>query len=136
MPHDQALARRRGDALHSEPLPRPTPEELLGLPNRRRMQDAIDAAYEHLRTGGVASGVVLIDLDGLAHANNDTRLGLARRLSNILRRDDLVARFAGDVFVVVACGIRAAGCPARRTAPPRRSPQASASRSCARTTRR
>jgi diguanylate cyclase (GGDEF)-like protein len=100
--HDGAPARRRSDALHSEPAPRPTPEELLGLPNRRRMQDAIDAAYEHLRAGGVASGVVLIDLDGLAHADDDTRVGLAKRLSSILRRDDLVARFAGDVFVVVA----------------------------------
>jgi diguanylate cyclase (GGDEF)-like protein len=100
--HDGAPARRRGDALQNEPAPRPTPEELLGLPNRRRMQDAIDAAYEHLRAGGVASGVVLIDLDGLAHADDDTRVGLAKRLSSILRRDDLVARFAGDVFVVVA----------------------------------
>ena len=103
--HDQPPARRRGDATHTEHAPRPGPEELLGLPNRRRMQDAIERAHEHLRAGGVASAVVLIDLDGLAQADGDARVELAKRLATIPRRHDLVARFAGDVFVVVARGV-------------------------------
>lgn len=100
VPHD-VPARRRGE-INGEPAPRPLPEELLGLPNRRLMQEAIDLAYEHLRAGGVPSAVVLIDLDGLAQADEAARAGLVRRLATILRRDDLLARFAGDVFVVVA----------------------------------
>lgn len=99
-PHEP-LPVPRGQWL-GEPVPRPLPEELLGLPNRRRMQEAIEICYEHLRASGVPSAVVLIDLDGLARADEATRVGVAKRLATILRRDDLVARFAGDVFVVVA----------------------------------
>jgi diguanylate cyclase (GGDEF)-like protein len=76
--------------------------ELLGLPDRRRMQEAADAALEHLRGGGEPSAVLLIDLDGIGHAGELARAELAARLVGALRPDDLVARFGGDVFVAVA----------------------------------
>jgi diguanylate cyclase (GGDEF)-like protein len=77
-------------------------DELMGLPNRHRMQAAIEGALAHLRARLAPSAVLLIDLDGLDEASEPARAELARRLAASLRRDDMVARFGGDVFVIVA----------------------------------
>jgi diguanylate cyclase (GGDEF)-like protein len=82
--------------------PPATHVELMGLPNRHRMQQAIEAALAHLRSGGAPSAVLLIDLDGVDEASEPARAELAGRLAASLRRDDMVARFGGDVFVIVA----------------------------------
>jgi diguanylate cyclase (GGDEF)-like protein len=66
------------------------------------MQEAIDAAIEHLRAGGDPAAVLLIDVDP-GHAAGDALLvALAQRMALTLTREDLVARFDGHVFVVVA----------------------------------
>ncbi len=74
----------------------------MGPPDRRRMQEAADAALEHLRAGGAPSAVLLIDLDRLCEAGQPLRAEVAELLATALRPDDLVARFGGDVFVIVA----------------------------------
>ncbi|MEA2219641.1 MAG: hypothetical protein QOJ35_2267 [Solirubrobacteraceae bacterium] len=83
-------------------LPTSVRDELFGLPNRRRMQEAIDAALEHVRAGGEPSAVLLIDVDGLHEAGEEVAVAIAGRLAASLRAEDLVTRFGGDVLVVVA----------------------------------
>lgn len=77
-------------------------DELLALPNRRRMQEAIDAALEHLRAGGEPSAVLLIDVGGLDRAGGQLAAAVAQRLAAALRGSDLVMRFGGDVVAIVA----------------------------------
>ncbi len=77
-------------------------DELLGLPSRRRMQEAIDAALDHLRAGGEPSAVLLIDVEAHDDPGDRVLVTLAERLAASLTREDLVARFDGHVFVVVA----------------------------------
>jgi diguanylate cyclase (GGDEF)-like protein len=72
------------------------------VPDRRRMQDAIAVALEQLRAGGQPSAVLLIHIEGLADAAEELRLAVATQLAGALRDEDLLARFGGDVLVVVA----------------------------------
>jgi diguanylate cyclase (GGDEF)-like protein len=77
-------------------------EDLLGLPNRRRMHEAIDAALEQVRAGREPAAVLLIEVCGLDAAGPEVAAGLASRLTAVVGADDLVTRFGGDVIVVVA----------------------------------
>ena len=90
-----------------------THDVLTGLPNRvllfERIQHAIHAAE---RTGGLFA-VYFVDIDGfkyindsLGHATGDQLLcELARALTECVRKEDTVARLAGDEFVVMVEGI-------------------------------
>jgi diguanylate cyclase (GGDEF)-like protein len=82
-------------------------DALTGLPNRTLLLDRLQRILA-LRDGGGAA-VVFIDLDGFK-AVNDTfghdagdqlLVTLARRMEEVVRRGDTVARLAGDEFVVV-----------------------------------
>jgi diguanylate cyclase (GGDEF)-like protein len=66
------------------------------------MQQAIDGALEHLRAGGEPSAVLMIDVDQLGEVGEQLAIALARRLSASLGPEDLVARYDGDGFVVIA----------------------------------
>jgi diguanylate cyclase (GGDEF)-like protein/PAS domain S-box-containing protein len=84
-------------------------DALTGLPNRRRMQDALDNS---LKGGQVA--VLFVDLDGFkpvndayGHAVGDELLRqVASRLSACVRDQDVLARVGGDEFVVLMPGVR------------------------------
>jgi EAL domain-containing protein (putative c-di-GMP-specific phosphodiesterase class I) len=76
--------------------------ELLGLPDRHRMRDAIDAAREQLAAGGRPSAVLLVEVAGLSCSGDRAAAEIATRLAAQLGPDDLVGRFGGDVLVVVA----------------------------------
>jgi diguanylate cyclase (GGDEF)-like protein len=87
-------------------------DELTGLPNRRTVYEALDAADARLATGGELA-VLVVDLDrfkeindSLGHAAGDAVLRqVGPRLADLLRRGDLLARLGGDEFVVVAEGM-------------------------------
>lgn len=83
-------------------------DSLTGLPNRFQFRDKIQEASERIsETGGFS--VLYIDLDRfkevndtLGHPIGDKLLSqVAQRLKGTLRRENLVARFGGDEFVVL-----------------------------------
>ena len=91
-------------------------DPVTGLLNRRGLQLAMEAALATAARGtppsaaaGAGPVVLFVDLDGfkavndsVGHAGGDELLvTIAHRIRNVVRREAVVARFAGDEFVVV-----------------------------------
>jgi len=83
---------------------------LTGLPNREYLLAELEQSLAGRSTTTCAPAVLFIDLDRFkvvndawGHAAGDQLLRLvAARLSNVIRSGDLLARFGGDEFVVLA----------------------------------
>jgi diguanylate cyclase (GGDEF)-like protein len=86
-----------------------THDALTGLPNRVVLSERIQHAIDSSERGHKRFAVLFIDLDGfkaindsMGHRAGDAVLKeLAARLKENIRKEDLVARFGGDEFVVV-----------------------------------
>ena len=89
-------------------------EVLTGLPNRAFLSDLLDQALAFSREENIPLAVYMLDLDGFkavsdgyGHASGDLLLvEVARRLLDIVRGEDVVARLAGDEFVLVLRYVR------------------------------
>jgi diguanylate cyclase (GGDEF)-like protein len=84
-------------------------DSLTGLANRRLLFESLEIALAERRRGADAVGVLFCDVDGFksvndrfGHAVGDQVLcEIARRLRDAVRETDVVARIAGDEFVIV-----------------------------------
>jgi diguanylate cyclase (GGDEF)-like protein/PAS domain S-box-containing protein len=82
---------------------------LTGLPNRALFVDRLEAALARSARDGREVAVLFCDLDGFkrvndiaGHAAGDTLLlEIARRLHEVMREHDTVARVGGDEFVMI-----------------------------------
>lgn len=88
-------------------------DELTGLANRRELSERLTRALDRVTSGeSPAVTVMFCDLNGFKaindayghQAGDDVLAIVGKRLSAALRTDDVVARFGGDEFVVVAEG--------------------------------
>lgn len=84
-------------------------DSLTGLPNRRQLRMRMEKALERASGGEGSMAVLYMDVDrfkvindSLGHMEGDRVLEeVARRLSETVRAPDMVARIAGDEFVVL-----------------------------------
>lgn len=82
---------------------------LTGLPNRRALLEALPEAMSRARRVDRPAALLFIDMDGFkavndnhGHEEGDELLRqFGARLSGAVRKTDIVARLAGDEFVVV-----------------------------------
>ena len=87
-------------------------DSLTGLPNRAAIFEQLDDALAGIEPATKVA-VLFVDLDGLktlndtlGHDRADEMIRqIGERLSAAVRRDELVGRFGGDEFVVIAEGI-------------------------------
>lgn len=88
-------------------------DALTGLANRHRFNDGIAAALQRSQRSGLPVALLFLDIDGfkaindtLGHAaGDDVLLEFAHRMLQAVRSTDLVARLAGDEFVIVLEGV-------------------------------
>jgi diguanylate cyclase (GGDEF)-like protein len=92
-------------------------DPLTGLPNRSLLASLLENALERERRSGATVGVLLLDLDNfklindsLGHLAGDSLLAaLTPRLRRVVRKADVLARFGGDEFVVIAGQLKGEG---------------------------
>jgi len=84
-------------------------DPLTQLPNRMLLKDRISHSLQNARREGALAAVLFLDLDRFkiindtyGHAVGDNLLKeVARRIKNLVRKEDTVSRYAGDEFVVL-----------------------------------
>lgn len=82
---------------------------LTGLPNRKHISLRIEEEIAFAKRNKIYSAIIFLDLDGfklindsLGHAAGDKVLKLiGTRLSNMLRKFDIVSRIGGDEFILL-----------------------------------
>lgn len=103
--HDITQRKAAEQALQHQALH----DVMTGLPNRALLMDRLDQSLARAKRSGCLLGIVFIDLDhfklindAMGHqAGDQVLVDVARRLLDILRAGDTVARFGGDEFVLV-----------------------------------
>ena len=84
-------------------------DSLTKLPNRALLNDRLNIAIEHSKRSGQCGAVLFLDLDHFKTLNDsyghqtgdDLLVIVAERINSLMRKDDTVARFGGDEFVIV-----------------------------------
>ena len=88
-------------------------DSLTGIANRRRFQELYAGAFPEAATHGTPLAVMLIDVDHFKEINDtkghpagDEKLReVAQAFAGVMRSTDLVARYGGDEFIVLAPGL-------------------------------
>jgi diguanylate cyclase (GGDEF)-like protein len=109
LPLQRAMLEERSTALAAAE----TLDPLTGLWNLRSFKDRLDLEYARHARYGSALSVLMLDLDGFGLVNDrwGTDVGdrvltaVGARLASRLRTTDLIARWTGDSFAVIAPGI-------------------------------
>ncbi|TLN00500.1 diguanylate cyclase [bacterium] len=91
-------------------------DELTCVGNRRAAEMMLETHLYELRTFDFPFGLIFLDLDHFkkindryGHAVGDQALRLtAASISGVLRRDDLLARWGGEEFIVLLCDVDSA----------------------------
>jgi diguanylate cyclase (GGDEF)-like protein len=104
-------------ALGAELERQATTDSLTGLANRRFLDGQLDRLSARSARHGRELAVLLLDIDGFrslndahGHEAGDAALAqIGRRLLNRCRREDIVGRWGGEEFLVVAPDIGAQG---------------------------
>lgn len=84
-------------------------DSLTKLPNRALLNDRLSLAIEHSKRSGQCGAVFFLDLDNFKNLNDsyghqagdDLLVVIAERIQAVICKDDTVARFGGDEFVIV-----------------------------------
>lgn len=84
-------------------------DTLTMLPNRALLNDRLNLAIEHSKRFKKYGAVLFLDLDNFKtlndsyghQAGDDLLVIVAQRIQSVMRKDDTVARFGGDEFVIV-----------------------------------
>jgi diguanylate cyclase (GGDEF)-like protein len=83
---------------------------LTGLPNRRKFDEALKGALAAPPGADALHGVFLLDLNGFKRINDvyghgigdEVLITVGQRLRSVLREGNMVARFGGDEFAILA----------------------------------
>lgn len=89
-------------------------DSLTGLPNRRLFFDRLNMTLEHNRRHMGMFSVFYLDLDGLKKVNDslgheagdEVLFAVSRRLKDVIRKSDTVARIGGDEFAIIVDQIK------------------------------
>ena len=84
-------------------------DSLTHLPNRAHFEREIVRIFDIAKKNNEKIAILFIDLDRFKvindtlghHVGDDMLIYLAKRIKNILRKDDLLARIGGDEFVII-----------------------------------
>ena len=124
-----AIALRNAD-LHALVADSALRDPLTGLLNRRFFDEAVEAAHANARRAGTELSLIVLDLDRFSAVNNEyghavgdvVLRRVARAIKNATREGDVVIRYGGEEFVVIAPATDGAGAvqAAERIRPPSR----------------
>jgi diguanylate cyclase (GGDEF)-like protein len=103
------IAHERLRRAHSHASRLAMEDPLTGLPNRRYVDAVLPLAVRQAREGGTPLALAVVDVDRFKDVNDHVshRFGdgvlrdVAAELDRSTRRNDVVARFGGDEFVVI-----------------------------------
>jgi two-component system, cell cycle response regulator len=106
------FGRGREDELQAE-RSRARTDTLTGAPNRRAFEEALAKEHARVLRGASPAGLLLLDLDHFKSLNDrhgheagdDALVQVVGRLREHLRATDVVARWGGEEFVVLAPGV-------------------------------
>jgi diguanylate cyclase (GGDEF)-like protein len=104
-----AIALHNAD-LHARVAESALRDPLTGLLNRRYFDEAVETAYANARRAGTELSLIVLDLDRFSAVNNEyghvvgdaVLRRIARAIKSATREGDVVVRYGGEEFVVVA----------------------------------